>query len=147
MKTTMEKTLAILDLCEKYYNQKTFKHCRRVAQYIIDNPVVQSRDLSYKEQAFIIAMCHDLLEDTECSIEEIATASELSHTFLERTLIPLTKNPEEDYISYIKRLKLPQTSELSYLVKLADMKDHLSQTDTLSEKLKAKYWEALPILL
>ena len=34
-----------------------------------------------------------------------------------------------------------------YWVKIADMKDHLAQTDTLTDKLKEKYIEALPYLL
>lgn len=35
----------------------------------------------------------------------------------------------------------------AYWVKLADMKDHLAQTDTLTDKLKDKYLTALPYLL
>lgn len=34
-----------------------------------------------------------------------------------------------------------------YWVKIADMKDHLSQKETLTERLKEKYLEGLVILL
>ena len=34
-----------------------------------------------------------------------------------------------------------------YWVKIADMRDHLEQTDTLTDKLKEKYLAALPYLL
>jgi hypothetical protein len=58
----------------------------------------------------------------------------------------LTRQKSESYLDYIKRLK-KNTSPYPYIIKLADMKDHLNQTDTLTEKLKEKYWNALPELL
>ena len=53
-----------------------------------------------------------------------------------------------DYIEYIKRIKKwADTRQEAYWVKLADMKDHLAQTETLTDKLKEKYLAALPYLL
>ena len=53
-----------------------------------------------------------------------------------------------DYIKYIKKIRdYSDTKPEAYWVKMADMKDHLSQTDTLTDKLKEKYLTALPYLL
>lgn len=61
-------------------------------------------------------------------------------------LSALTKEKDETYIEYISRLKVSR-SKYSYMVKLTDMKEHLMQKDTLTERLKDKYWEALSYLL
>ena len=52
------------------------------------------------------------------------------------------------YMDYIKNLnnKSDEYPE-AYWVKLADMKNHLAQTATLTYKLKGKYLEALSYLL
>ena len=55
---------------------------------------------------------------------------------------------EESYEDYIISIKNAQTIYPEvWWVKLADMKDHLSQRDTLTERLKNKYSKALAILL
>ena len=53
-----------------------------------------------------------------------------------------------DYIPYIQHIRAcagdwPE----AWWVKLADIKDHLAQTDTLTERLRDKYVGALPYLL
>jgi hypothetical protein len=86
---------------------------------------------------------HDLIEDTEY------TGSELPENFY-KALKLLTKPKEQDYIEYIKNIKDTSNTDwriCAYWVKLADMKDHLAQTDTLTDKLKEKYLNALPYLL
>ncbi len=130
-------------MCSKYYDTKTLQHCLRVAKYAVENVCLRSDD---RQIAFIIALCHDLLEDTNISIETIAEVTELSMVFLTNVLGALTRQESESYLDYIKRLK-KNTSPYPYIIKLADMKDHLNQTDTLTEKLKEKYWNALPELL
>ena len=134
----------ITSLCAANYDDKTFQHCLRVADYTVDNVCLENDE--EKEIGFIIAMCHDLLEDTNVTIAEISAACGYSEMFLNNVLGALTKKKEETYIGYIQRLK-KNTSKYPYVVKLADMKDHLNQTETLTDKLKEKYWEALPYLL
>lgn len=131
-------------LCSQYYNTKSFLHCLRVAKYAIDNVCLGSED--EKQIAFIVALCHDLLEDTSINIDQIAQATGFSTNFLSNVLGALTRQESESYLEYIQRLKR-NTSPYPYIVKLADMKDHLSQKETLTEKLKEKYLEALPELL
>ena len=134
----------IIYLCANNYNEATFKHCLRVANYVFDNVCLKSDE--EKEIAFIIAMCHDLLEDKNVSVKNICEISGYSKEFLNHVLGALTKGEGETYIEYIMRLKSNETI-YPYIVKLADMKDHLSQRETLTERLKDKYWEALPYLL
>ena len=131
-------------MCSKYYDIKTLQHCFRVAKYAVENVCLRSDD--DRQIAFIVALCHDLLEDTNISIETIAEVTELNVNFLTNVLGALTRKKSETYLDYIKRLKQNQ-SPYPYIVKMADMKDHLSQKDTLTEKLKEKYWNILPELL
>ena len=131
-------------LCSKKYDEKTFQHCLRVANYAVKNVCLETEE--EKEIAFKIALCHDLLEDTDVSIEEICEVTQLSYEFVEYVLKALTKEKSEAYLDYIKRLK-ENSSKYPYIVKLADMKDHLMQVDTLTDRLKEKYWSVLPYLL
>ncbi len=134
---------ATLSLCAKYYKPDTFQHCLRVASYAVSNVCLTD---GQREVVFQVAMCHDLLEDTDVTIEEICEATGSSKDFIENVLGALTKEKSETYVDYIKRVK-KCNSTYPYIVKLADMKDHLMQKETLTDKLKEKYWEALPYLL
>ena len=134
----------VIELCSNNYDQKTLNHCLRVANYVVDNVCLE--DDESREIAFVIALCHDLLEDTEVTIEDIAKITGYSEGFLINVLGALTKEKSEGYIDYINRLK-SNTSIYPYVIKLADMKDHLSQTETLTDRLREKYWNALPYLL
>ena len=133
----------VMEMCEAYYEPKTYEHCLRVARNAINNVCLERDE---KQTAYIIGLCHDLLEDTAVIVEEIADVTDLNVDFLNDVLGALTKNKSETYVDYIKRLK-DSKNKYSYIVKLADMKDHLSQKDTLTDRLKEKYWNALPELL
>ena len=50
----------------------------------------------------------------------------------------LTKCDTMPYHDYILDI-VASNDDVAYLVKKADMKDHLTQVDTLSDKLKEKY--------
>ena len=140
-----ERITKVLRLCASAYKLETYMHCLRVAEYAANNVIVKD-DEEQQETAYILGLCHDLLEDTEVTIEHIAQATGYSKGFLENVLGTLTKQTDESYIDYIKRIKA-NSSFYTYVVKLADMKDHLTQTETLTDKLKEKYWNALPYLL
>ena len=134
----------VTELCASNYDLKTFNHCLRVANYVVNNVCLENDES--RETAYIIALCHDLLEDTEVSIDEIVKATGYSKGFLSNVLCALTREKDEAYKNYIIRLKA-NSSVYPYIVKLADMKDHLTQKETLTDRLKEKYWEALPYLL
>lgn len=96
-------------------------------------------------------------KQAECFISSVVdSVGDYVYMFIDsKVLERLTKKTSENYIDYIKRLRtLRDSSEtdtidliVAYIVKLADMKDHLMQKDTLTDKLKEKYWNALPYLL
>ena len=133
-----------VDYCRAKYSDKAFQHCEMVAFYAVTNPCV--REQVDKDIIFKMAMCHDLLEDTDATISEICSVTGLKKSFVEDILGLLTKEQHEDYQDYIKRLR-GASNPYAYIVKLADMKDHLLRTETLTDKLRAKYWSAIPELL
>ena len=70
----------VLALCKEKHSEKTYLHCIRVAEYAISNPCcINSVD---KDIICKIALCHDLLEDTDATIEEISDATGLKVPFL-----------------------------------------------------------------
>ena len=70
--------------------------------------------------------------------------------YFKNALILLTKPKEVSYVDYCKELRCTDFTNwkmCAYWVKLADMKDHLCQKETLTDKLKEKYLEGLAELL
>ena len=129
-----------LRMAKEYYPKDTYDHAMRVMQYVADNEMIP---YEYREDCLVLAVMHDLLEDTEY------IASSLPE-YTRKALILLSKPKDMDYIEYIKDIK--NTSYINWRmcawwVKLADMKDHLAQRETLTERLRDKYLEALPYLL
>ena len=133
----------VTSYCHSKYNAKTFQHCLRVAAFASQNVCLDNEE---KEIAYIFALCHDLLEDTDAKPVDIVHITGLPLGLVLEVLKALTKDKSEDYNSYIKRLK-QTNNKFAYIVKIADMKDHLCQTETLTDRLKEKYWLALPELL
>lgn len=134
-----------IGLCQNYYKPETFQHCLRVARYVYENVCLESEE--EKVLGFCIGLCHDLFEDTEVTAEDICDAIQIpTLERIEDVMLALSQQEGESYEDYIKRLK-ECPDKIAYVVKLADMKDHLMQKDTLTEKLKEKYYEALPELL
>ena len=129
-----------LKMAKKYYSKEGYDHAIRVMQYVADNEMIPAE---YRDDCLVLAVMHDLIEDTEY----------LGNALPENTskaLNLLTKPKDEDYTEYIKKIR--DTSYINWRmcawwVKLADMKDHLAQTETLTDKLKEKYLTALPYLL
>lgn len=134
------KVSKAMELAAKYYNEETYAHAMRVAGYVAQNMTIPQE---YRDECVALAICHDLIEDTECSIlcfpDNFKEALKL-----------LTKPKEQDYVEYCKRLRPTRGTNYqncAYWVKLADMKDHLSLTETLTEKRKEKYLAGLAVLL
>jgi (p)ppGpp synthase/HD superfamily hydrolase len=129
-----------LKVAKQYYTKDKYDHAMRVADYIVENEIIP---YEYQDECVALAFMHDLIEDTEY------TGSGLPENFY-KALKLLTKPEEQDYIEYIKNIKDTGHTNwrmCAYWVKLADMKDHLSQTETLTDRLKEKYLKALPYLL
>ena len=130
-----------LRMAKKHYPNDKYDHAMRVMQYVADNEMIP---YEYKEECLALAVMHNLWEDTNyprgCGIGE----------YFEKALNLLTKPKDMDYIEYIKKIRDTACTNwrmCAWWVKLADMKDHLAQTETLTEKLRDKYLAALPYLL
>lgn len=136
-----------LEFIKGKLDEKTYTHSIRVANYAIENPIFNCcRGLIKEDLLYIIALLHDVVEDSNTTFSEISDTLKMDEIFIKRTLGRLTKSKLEDYNTYITKLR--ESNDIyAYIVKLADMKDHLEQTGTLTDKLKEKYLKALPILL
>ena len=145
----------LLKLCQDNYKEKTLAHVIRVANYALENAVLSVVALD-RDFLYYCALAHDLIEDTDVSYEEITQAMDkYSLEKVTTTLSLLTHNKEqESYIDYIKRIR-DSGNITAYIIKIADMKDHLTLlntetyelSDEIKEKLRKKYNEALPYLL
>lgn len=127
-------------IAKEYYTEETYQHAVRVATYVAENDIIPQE---YREECVALAFCHDLLEDTKFS------PAGLPECF-GKALKLLTKSKDVNYDDYCKELKDTQHTNwrmCAYWVKLADMKDHLNQVDTLTPALKEKYLSGLRYLL
>lgn len=129
-----------LNTARNYYDKKTFDHAVRVMKYVSANSAIPEK---YKHDCICLALMHDLLEDTEYD------PSDLPKNF-RKALELLTKPDDMNYNDYCWRLHYytyKNYGKCAWFVKLADMKDHLSLTDTLTPYLKEKYLNGLRYLL
>ena len=128
-----------LRMAKRYYETETYEHALRVAANVADNNIIPD---SKMDLCISLAIMHDLIEDTNYGeFNDVPLA-------LKHGMKNITKRRDEDYISYIKNIvNNKDTCPEAWWVKLADMKDHLAQTETLTEKLRDKYLTALPYLL
>ena len=125
--------IKVMDLAQKYYPKNKLKHVIRVAGFACAD--AQTRTNVNSLSAFIVGIAHDLLEDTECSHEELEQA--IGKNLISSVII-LTKSDDITYEDYITEVKL-SNDPLAILVKKADIKDHFSQEETLTKKLIEKY--------
>lgn len=143
MNTIDNESINIADalvVSKEYYNDKTYAHALRVMQYVAENEMIPKE---YRNDCLCLALMHDLLEDTDFK------AVYLPENFT-KALKLLTKPKDMDYIEYIKDIRNTGHTNwrmCAYYVKLADMKDHFMQTETLTDKLKEKYLNAIGYLL
>lgn len=111
----------------------------------IMHPIHLAEQMS-SEDACVVAMLHDVLEDTDVTLEEL-----LAEGFTETQLTALqllTHDEAVPYMDYIRNLK---ENELAKTVKLADLAHNsdLTRLDTVTEKdleRNRKYAEAIRIL-
>ena len=143
MNTIDNESINIADalvVAKTFYNDKTYAHALRVMQYVAENEMIPKE---YRHDCLCLALMHDLLEDTDFK------AVYLPENFT-KALKLLTKPKDMDYIEYIKDIRNTGYTNwrmCAYYVKLADMKDHFMQTETLTDKLKEKYLNAIGYLL
>ena len=119
-------------VARKYYDNETYYHVMRVAAFITEDNLIPPENL---ENCVALAIMHDLIEDTNFNYYNDFDTS-LYSCYM------------DDCLKYIQDIKNAYKNYPEvYWVKLADMKDHLTQTGTLTDELKEKYLKALPYLL
>ena len=116
---------------------ETFAHTLRVASLL-------TRDAD-----IVVALLHDVVEDTELNFADVrreltgqGATVESVNTVIE-ALSAVTRINGETYAEFIERAA---KNEIGRRVKLADVEDHLAQTETLKPSLKPRYEKALQVL-
>ena len=136
--------LTALSILNKYLPPKKIAHSLRVAQYAMeDYDFYEYPMIDNYEDVFITAILHDVVEDSECTFEDLETYG--IPKYIIEDLKYLTKEEDEEYLDYIKRCVSGPVMPI--IIKRADMKDHLLLKDTLSDRLKEKYLPAIPYIL
>ena len=126
-----------IKVAREYYDDITYQHVMRVAAYVSNDNLIPD---DKKDNCVVLAIMHDLLEDTKFNLS--------ISFYLKDCLKILTKSKDKTYEEYIKKIKDEYLYHPeAYWVKLADIKDHLCQTETLTDKLKEKYLSVIPHLL
>lgn len=130
-----EKFHKFHDLLTKHLKSKdVLEHCERLMLYAA---IYEPSDL-YSYSAF----CHDLLEDSDCTYEEIV---EIDKEVADIVLI-LTRREREVYKDYIRRVK-DSGNNVAKRIKVLDIMDHLANFETLPNSLLIRYIKALVLLL
>ena len=126
----------------QYYDKETFDHAERVADYTSNNEAIP---IDIRNECWAVAMMHDLIEDTDYEPDELYPDYKDAYDALK-----LLTNKGMKYDEYCERIHNStrrRCGQIAWFVKLADIKDHLSLTDTLTDRLKEKYLSGLRYLL
>ena len=136
MEHNFEQLTKIFNLSTKYYSKKKIHHAIRVAEYA----AIRAEEIHLNSiRAYMIGLAHDLLEDTECPEEELLAAiGETNYN----SVVLLTKSNDQEYKDYIRKI-VESKDNYAFIVKQADMKDHMTLSNNLTEKLLNKY---VPVL-
>ena len=136
MEHNFEQLTKIFNLSTKYYSKKKIRHAIRVAEYAAIRAEENRLD---SIRAYMIGLAHDLLEDTECPEEELLAAiGETNYN----SVVLLTKSNDQEYKDYIRKI-VESKDSYAFIVKQADIKDHMTLSNNLTEKLLNKY---VPVL-
>lgn len=142
-----------LDLVDIYFKDKKDKggndyrnHLWDVARNLGEYASKQCKDKYsslgiYYNKAFIVALLHDLFEDTSVDAEMLIAAG-IDDPEVISAIAALTKMKNERYIDYIKRVYL---NDIARLVKIFDLENNMDirRLPTFNEKdikRTKKYW-------
>lgn len=115
-----------------------YEHSLRVLEYAHNTAKIYMSGLT--TEVLIVAILHDVVEDSDVTLKDI---EEEFGRYIRNCVEVLTHDKENmsypEYIDLIMNCPLPEARA----VKHADMKDHLAQKETLTPKLKEKYFEVI----
>ncbi len=117
-------------------NQSYLLHCIRVVNILQEEFGVT--DL----KVLALGLVHDSLEDSL-----FVTADDVLELTMDKEFVDdlklLTRNKNENYFDYIRRVK---SSDRAKLVKLADIEDHINLKCHINDSLLDRYFKAKSIL-
>lgn len=123
----------------KFYTPKQLEHVLKVAQFAVEKHTDRLRSILWK-----VCVLHDILEDTPCTEEDL---KEFYDEGIIETIKLLTHDKEkESYEDYIIKI-FSSDDYYAQEAKRADIKDHLSREETLTQKLKDKYYPIIKYVL
>lgn len=131
--------LKAISVAVKYYPKKKLQHALRVANYAVEIGSFDIRCEGKSDELFVVGILHDLVEDTEYTKDQLYEDFGYS---IGDAVMTVTKDENEKYQEYIQRV-LASKNLIAFVVKKADMKDHMAQTETLTDKLKEKYFPVI----
>ena len=91
------------------------------------------KDKGFDENYQITGLFHDLLEDTDCTYEDII---DISNKDIADAVVLVTKEDGYDMDDYINRIK---NNDIAHMVKLADRIHNLSEANLADKKFQDKY--------
>ena len=133
MKTTAE-VLALAAEAHSYQYRRD-----GVTPYINHPKAVADSLAGESDQVIAAALLHDVLEDTKLTEQDLREL-DIDDAVIEAVKL-LTKGDDQPYEEYLQKIL---TNEIALKVKLADIKNNLSDSPTA--KQVAKYSKALQIL-
>ena len=120
----------IFEYIEKKFEGKTDKcgdpyvfHLYRVAKTASNSEYMWLTETE-KNEVYKIGLLHDILEDTNTTVDELKTLDYISDTVID-AVVTLTRTKEETYNEYIERVG---DNRLATVVKLHDLKDNMDIT-------------------
>ena len=124
------------DFAKEHLPANKYEHTLRVINY--------TRELeagSGAREARVVAALHDVVEDSDVTLEEIEGKF---GRYIRNCVEVLTHDKEAmTYPEYIDLIMKESPLVEPKIVKHADMRDHLRQKETLTPKLKEKYFEVI----
>ena len=128
----------------KHYSPSQMCHALQVAEYAVEDNSYLASEKELRK-LWKIGVLHDILEDTDCSIEELKSIL-TGFEFSTIQLLTHKKSNKQSYSEYIMKI-VKSDNFYAKAVKRADMKDHLSREATLTDYLKDKYYPVIKYLL
>jgi guanosine-3',5'-bis(diphosphate) 3'-pyrophosphohydrolase len=125
-------------LAKESLNADGYDHSQRVAGLVVE----------FGEQAVVVALLHDVVEDTGVSLDTGVTLDDIRAEFgdaVATSVEGVTRHAlgKETYLDFIYRAK---TDAIAKVVKTADVIDHLNNLSTLKPSLLTRYIKALAAL-
>lgn len=126
-----ENTKKAIKLMYKYHNGQLDKSG---IPYVF-HPFSVAFDMK-DEDSCVVALLHDIIEDTPCTIEEIEKMG-FSNKVID-AIKCMTHSENVDYFDYIKNIS---NNEIASKVKIADLKHNSDRTrlDVITEKDEERY--------